>query len=311
MVIVYFRLLDSFHCWFFALLSQNTVCPCQFFIFFLWKGKTECNNIIVTKTDWCNFLSFEIFNPCWSLSGCEVAVTELANIIWSPRVACSTSWKDNSKSSSWELEISNIKSLCTLDPMRCIKVSKSTFTPNIEHAICWKWSRERSCSYFNHTTKWKLFQESGQQTPFWRGSCSKLAFPIWSHGIDFSFRSQHQSVIKSTSGLNNFVRNSCNIVGNNFVICCANTKLTFLAASSHKETTNIINKWRVLWSCAYLLDISSVILVKVNQSWRINNWDIAYSTLTILIETPCINITNSRWNKRMAFATRNWLRFEV
>ncbi len=199
--------------------------------------------------------------------------------------------------------------------MGWMKLTEIALTPNIKLTISGQRSRKLTCSDLDHFCESQFLEESRQWTSIARCLTSaKLSPAIISHRINFATVSQHDWMLITSCDFSNLVGNSCDIVRSIFVVESSKSKLTFFVSTTHKESTNIINKSSVEATSWDRFNVWFVVLIEVNGArWILNCHFLTNcgSTLTVFILAPCKNITDFCSNHSVRTSARDLNRFKV
>ena len=71
-------------------------------------------------------------------------------------------------------------------------------------------------------------------------------------------------MVGSGCSLNDFVRDPCDIVRDEFVISCADSQLAFVTAATEKQSADIIHECGVTGASAHVFNVGLEVLVKVD-----------------------------------------------
>lgn len=107
-----------------------------------------------------------------------------------------------------------------------------------------------------------------------------------------------------TCHLINLIRNLTHIDWRRLISKRSKPKLSILAPPTRKQSANVINKCWMFRSTINLLDIWSIIALKVHQPWTKNDshasWSIVAATaLPIVIVAPAVYVSASAENQGM------------
>ena len=122
-----------------TLLLQHTVLCRQLSILLLRQRQAQGNHEVLSEANLSNSLALKLFDSLGCLTGEEIPVAKLADIVGTPGVARAGAADHGSEAHSRDLKVLNVQHLSRLDTMRCVELPESALAPHVQLSI----SRQR------------------------------------------------------------------------------------------------------------------------------------------------------------------------
>ena len=140
-------------------LSQNAgILLSNFVIFLLWHRQTQCNRILMACTNLRHSFSIKWIDSFRSLALFIVAMTQLSEIIVTPRVEGALSSQNESHASFRDLEIDYVKFIYTFDSVRSVKLTEYSLAPHEQLLVGWHSCWKLTSTNLNHFWKGEFFK---------------------------------------------------------------------------------------------------------------------------------------------------------